>query len=243
MNNLIINIRVHEGLYLKDPQMTNLGKRIIKHSVRMIDEMGLESFTFGKLSKAINSTEPSIYRYFENKHQLFVYLLSWYWEWMSARIELNTMNIESAAERLKIALNVIADAAKKNSSIEFVNEEALYRIVVQEGAKGFHHKTVDANNKEGFFLAYKQLCEKIADLLIEVNPNFPYPRSLASSLIETANNNLYFAQHIPRLTDLKNEKHALSQRVKDLLEYFCFGILYAYDFAKNGKHEHALLSH
>ncbi len=242
MNNLIINIKVHEGLYLIDPQTTKLGRRIIEHSVRMIDEMGMECFTFGKLSKEINSAEPSIYRYFENKHQLFVYLLNWYWEWVAARINLNTMNIESAAKRLKIVLDVIADSAKKNSSIEFVDEEALHRIVVQEGAKAYHHKKVDANNKEGFFLAYKQLCEKIADLVLEINPNFPYPRSLASTLVETANNNLYFAQHLPRLTDVKDEENRLSQSVKDLLEYFCFGIIYAYDFTKNGKHEKTLLS-
>ncbi len=242
MNNLVINIKVHESLYLKDPQTTDLGKRIIEHSVLMIDKIGLECFTFGKLSKVINAAEPSIYRYFENKHQLFVYLLNWYWEWMAARIELNTMNITSAAARLKIVLNVIADAAKKNSSIEFVDEEALHRIVVTEGAKGYHHKMVDADNKEGFFLACKRLCEKIADLLIEVNPNFPYPRSLASSLLETANSNLYFAKHLPRLTDVKNEGNMLTQRVKDLLEYFCFGILYAYDFGKDEQLNHQLIA-
>lgn len=240
MHNLVINIKVHEGLYLNDPQSTKLGKRIIEHSVRMIDEMGLECFTFGKLSKEIGSAEPSIYRYFENKHQLFVYLLNWYWEWVAARIELNTLNIENAAKRLKIVLDVIADSAKRNSSIEFVDEEALHRVVVQEGTKGYHTKMVDDNNKEGFFLSYKRLCEKIADLLTEINPNFPYPRSLASCLIETANNNLYFAQHLPRLTDLKDEDDKLSQSVKDLLEYFCFGILHAYDFAKNGKRTPAL---
>jgi AcrR family transcriptional regulator len=187
--------------------------------------MGLEQFTFKKLAKVVGSTEASIYRYFENKHHLFVYLLNWYWEWMSARIDLNTLNITSASERLKIVLNLIADSANRNASIEFIDEAALHRIVVREGAKGYHHKMVDAENQDGFFLAYKRLCGKIADLIKTINPDFPYPRALASTLIETSNNNLYFAKHLPRLTDLKNDEQALTGQVKGLLEFFAFGLI------------------
>lgn len=227
MFNLVINIKVNENLFNKDPQSSTLGKKIIEHSVLMIDDMGLEQFTFKKLAKEIKSTEASVYRYFENKHQLFVYLLNWYWEWLIARIELNTLNIHDAEQRLRIVLGVIVDAAKRNSEVEFVDEEALHRVVVQEGAKGYHHKTVDSDNEEGYFLAYKRLVGKIAVMITEINPDFTYPRTLASTIIETANNNLYFAQHLPRLTDIKNEgpDGSLSDRVKTMLEVFTFGLL------------------
>ena len=96
MTTININLQINDGLYLKDPQMTPLGQKILQHSVLLIDELGFENFTFGKLAKLISSTEASIYRYFENKHKLFVYLLNWYWEWMRFRIDFNTMNITDA---------------------------------------------------------------------------------------------------------------------------------------------------
>ena len=226
MNNLVINIKVHPNLYKKDPLSATLGKKIIETGVLLIDEVGLEQFTFKKLAKETGTTEASIYRYFENKHHLFVYLLNWYWEWMAARIDLNTLNIASPAERLKIVLNLIVDSANRHADIEFVDESALHRIVVREGAKGYHHKMVDSENQDGFFLAYKRLTGKIADLITAMNPGFPYPRALASTLIEAANNNLYFAQHLPRLTDLNKDEDRLCQQVKGLLEFFAFGLIY-----------------
>ena len=108
--------------------------------------------------------------------------------------------------------------------IEFVDEEILHRIVVREGAKAYHHKLVDKDNETGFFLAYKRLSNDIAKLITEINENFKYPQTLASTLIETANNNLYYAKHLPRLTDLEDDK-ALNGNVKKMIEFFCFGLL------------------
>lgn len=226
MDPLIVHLTINPNLYQKDPQKTELGKKIIEHSVLLLDEIGLEQFTFKKLAEIIGSAEASIYRYFENKHQLFVYLLNWYWEWMIIRVDLNTLNVSSPAERLAIALAVIVDTAKRNTTIEFVDEEILHRIVVTEGAKGYHHKLVDEENQGGFFLSYKKLCGRIADLILEINAQFPYPRALASMLVETANNNLYFAQHLPRLTDLDGKDDQLSDQIKEMLEFFSFGLLY-----------------
>lgn len=222
----LVNIKINPSLHSKDPQSSSLGQKIIKHSVLLFDEIGLDQFTFKKLAKAINSTEASIYRYFENKHQLFVYLLNWYWEWMIIRVELNTLNVKGPAERLKIALDVIVDTAKKNTAIEFVDEEVLHRVVVAEGSKGYRHKYVDNENKEGFFLAYKRLCKKIANIILENNPTFPYPRALASMLIESANNNIYFTKHLPRLTDIQYENETkLSSDIKNLIHFFAYGII------------------
>ena len=136
------------------------------------------------------------------------------------------MNIKSASERLKIALSVIVDTANRNTAIEFVDEEALHRIVVREGAKGYHHKSVDEDNEDGFFLAYKRLCKKIGELISETKPGFPYPLAVASTLVETANNNLYFAKHLPRLTDLDGKGQNLSDQVKQLLEFITFGLIH-----------------
>ena len=73
-----IKITLNEGLYLREPQDSLLGRKIIEQSILLIDEIGFESFTFKKLAAAIQSTEASIYRYFVNKHFLLLYLVSWY---------------------------------------------------------------------------------------------------------------------------------------------------------------------
>jgi len=74
----VLQIQLPNNLFLKDPQTTELGKKIIRESIQLIKELGFESFTFRKLSVRIESTEASIYRYFENKHRLLVYLVTWY---------------------------------------------------------------------------------------------------------------------------------------------------------------------
>ncbi|HMQ49780.1 MAG TPA: TetR/AcrR family transcriptional regulator [Saprospiraceae bacterium] len=219
-----IQMNLNPGLYLRDPQDTKLGRKIIQHSILLIDEIGFEAFTFKKLAEVIESTEASVYRYFENKHLLLVYLLCWYWEWMKFRIDYNTMNISEPEQKLKIAISVIADTTRRNTSVAFVDEDVLHRIVVAEATKAYHTKEIDKENKEGFFLTYKALAKKIADIIAEVNALFPYPRALASTLLEMANNHIYFALHLPSLTDISIEDNDLSQ-VEKLLEDFAFGLL------------------
>ena len=63
-----ISIAINEKLYVKNPETSNLGKKIIENSILLIDEIGFENFTFKKLGDRIGSNESSIYRYFESKH-------------------------------------------------------------------------------------------------------------------------------------------------------------------------------
>ena len=225
MANININLKINEKIFQKDPQSTDLGRRILQNSILLIDEIGLERFTFGKLAKKIESTEASIYRYFDNKHLLFVYLLNWYWEWMKFRIDYNTMNIDNPKRRLEITLNVIVDTARRDASVDFIDEDILHQIVVSEGTKGYHTKAVDEENKDGYFLSYKTLCLKISENILAINPTFKYPRSLASTLIETANNSIYFAKHLPRLTDIEASSPDFNDHVIDLLKNLAFGTI------------------
>ncbi|MEY4931004.1 MAG: hypothetical protein RI909_1728 [Bacteroidota bacterium] len=195
--------KLNEHLYLRDPQHTLLGQSIIRASVDLIDRLGFEQFTFKKLAEEINSTEASIYRYFENKHRLLLYLIAWYWSWMEYRIELVTNGLVDPKEKLRASLKVIAEEKKYDPNFEFINEEALYRIVVAELDKTFLTKWVDADNKEGLFGGFKSLCKKIVDWVVAVNPDYPYPNSLVSTLLLTAKQQVFFAEHLPSLTNLK----------------------------------------
>ncbi|WP_430810689.1 MULTISPECIES: TetR/AcrR family transcriptional regulator [unclassified Carboxylicivirga] len=214
-----IKISLNPKLYLRDPQETALGQKIIKHSILLIDKIGFEAFNFKKLASEMGSTEASVYRYFENKHLLLLYLVSWYWEWVSYLIDINTKNIESAKERLNIIISTLVFAHKENPAIDYVNESVLHRVIIAEGTKAYYTKLVDKENTEGFFSNYKKLCEKVAGVITEINPGFPYPRALASNLFEMANSHSYFAIHLPRLTDVSITNNNYHE-VKDMLEHF-----------------------
>ncbi|UPT67071.1 MAG: TetR/AcrR family transcriptional regulator [Sphingobacteriales bacterium JAD_PAG50586_3] len=74
-----LRIRMNEKIYLRNPEESVLGKNIVRNGLLLINKLGFEEFTFKKLAKEINTTEASIYRYFENKHRLLLYIINWYW--------------------------------------------------------------------------------------------------------------------------------------------------------------------
>lgn len=215
-----VQINVNEKLYLRDPQESKLGKKIIEHGILLIDEIGLEYFTFKKLADRIQSTEASIYRYFENKHRFLLYLLSWYWEWMKFRIDFNTMNITEPKERLTIVIKTIVDTVRLSQPPSYIHREALHNIVLREGTKAYHIKEVDEENSKGYFLTYKSLSKKIASIMLDVNPSFMYPNALASTLLEMTNNHIYFAQHLPSLTDIDAGAKNLEADVEEMMTLF-----------------------
>jgi hypothetical protein len=214
-----IKISLNEGLYLKEPQDSKLGRNIIKHSILMIDEFGFECFNFKKLAKEIKSTEASIYRYFENKHLLLLFLVNWYWEWVSYLIKINTMNVNDPKSKLKIIIHSFVSASKDNPGVIYVNESKLHNIVISEGMKAYHTKEVDEENSKGFFKSYKNLAKSVSNVISEINPTFKYPFALATNLFEMSNNQIYFAKHLPKLTDVSINKDDVNE-VEEMLNYF-----------------------
>ncbi len=199
---LQIKLDINDKIFLKDPASTELGQKILKNGILLLDELGLEDFNFRKLAQQIGSTESSLYRYFENKHYYFIYILNWYWEWLSTRIDLRLRNVRSPQKKINIIIKILIQATSKDADAPFIDEDILHRIVVREGAKAYHSKCVDEDNKYGFFLAYKHLTKKIANVILELDEDYDYPKTLAATMIETVNNNIYFAKHLPRLTDI-----------------------------------------
>jgi len=214
-----IKISMNEGLFLKEPQDSKLGRKIIQYSIILIDKFGFESFTFKKLAQEINSTEASIYRYFENKHLLLIYLVNWYWEWVNYLININTLNVEDPRIKLQIIVHCFVSAPKDNPVVEYVNENKLHSIVISEGMKAYHTKEVDKENSKGFFKSYKNLATSVSKVISEVNSNFKYPYALATNLFEMSNNHIYFAKHLPRLTDIEIKENKVDD-VEYMLNYF-----------------------
>lgn len=216
---IAIKISLNEGLFLKEPQDSKLGQNIIQYSIIMIEECGFESFNFKKLAQEINSTEASIYRYFENKHLLLLFLVNWYWEWVNYLITVNLTNVEDPKLKLKIVVHSFVSAAEKNPGIAYVDEGKLQHIVISEGMKAYHTKEVDKENSKGFFSTYKNLTTRVSKIISEIDPEFKYPLAMATNLFEMSNNHVYFAKHLPRLTEISATGRNTNE-VEDMLNYF-----------------------
>lgn len=214
-----IELQIHEDLFIKNPLGSKLGKRIIQESIILINELGFEQFTFKKLANKIESTETSIYRYFANKHLLLSYLVSWYWEWVSFLIMKNTKEISDVHEQLAITIHSLVFATVENPMVEYVNESILHNLVIAESAKVYHTKEVDAENEKGYFLSYNKLSHQISSVLLGVNPTFKYPDALATTILEMCNNQIYFAKHLPELTEVSTNNNQLVE-VEGMLNYF-----------------------
>lgn len=197
-----IRIQVNEKLYLKDPNSSATGKAIIQSGIELVDEMGIEEFTFGKLSKRIGSPESTIYRYFENKHRFLLFITAWYWSWLEHYLVFATNNISDASESLRRAIVVLTVPGNADSGVPYIDMERLNRIVVCESSKSFLHKHVDDENKEGFFAVYKRVVQRVSDMILRINADFQYPHTLVSTIIESAHHQKFFSDHIPSLTDV-----------------------------------------
>lgn len=220
MEELHIHIEIDSELYTKNPDSSALGKKIISNSIELIYEIGFELFTFKKLGLRISSPESSIYRYFENKHRLLIYLTSWYWTWMEYKLLFATTNIESPSERLSKSLDLLTKPVLIDNDFSYVNEVLLSAIIFSESTKAYHIKNVDEANSKGSYTAFKSVVNKVAEIILEIKPDFKYPHMLVSTVIEGAHHQKYFSEHLPSLTDLSEDKNAITDFYKELVFNF-----------------------
>jgi len=133
----------------------------------LIAEIGFEELNFKKLAIAMDSTEASVYRYFENKYKLLTYLVSWYWDFMH----------------------------------------------------------LDTLNKEGYYVNYKKIVKTLSEIILEIDPDFKFPKAFATNLIEQSLNNEYYIDHLPSLTDVSGvDVDARVETIK-MIEYLIARVL------------------
>jgi AcrR family transcriptional regulator len=207
MERLLSNfkISVQDSIYSKDPESSSLGKKIVEHGILLIDEIGFEAFTFKKLGVKIGSNESSIYRYFDNKHKLLIYLTSWYWAWIEYRMVIETHSISDPKEKLIKAISITTQTVKEDSTYTHVNEVLLNKIIISENSKSFLTKEVDTENQEGFFVTYKRVVSRIKDMISSLNTSYEYPASLASTIMEAGLHQHFLKEHFVSITDCSSE--------------------------------------
>ncbi|WP_442266593.1 TetR/AcrR family transcriptional regulator [Tenacibaculum sp. ZS6-P6] len=203
MDKLLSNIKVEvpEGIYLKNPESSELGKKIVQNSIILIDEIGFESFNFKKLGSLIGSNESSIYRYFESKHKLLIYLSCWYWRWLEYQLVIETFSIKDIKEKLIKAVEIVTRTTKEDQNFSHINEVLLNKIIINENSKSYLTKSVDSENKQGYFFPYKTVVRRLANIISEYNNKYKFPLSLASSITEGALHQQFMKQHFPTITN------------------------------------------
>lgn len=220
-----LSFSVNKKIYLRDPEGTELGKEIVKRSIDLIFKLGFEQFTFKKLALEIGSTEATIYRYFENKHRLLLYILNWYWCYMEYLLMYRLQNISDTKARLEIVLDLLTSELPEGSGHLDYNLHLLNHIVIAESSKVYLIKEVSEINKNEVFKAYKDLCAKIADIIHEYNPAYKYPRSLSTTLIECIHQQQFFCNNLPRLTDNLQQKISASKFTSAFARDLLFKVL------------------
>ena len=201
-----LSFKVNDHIYLRDPDSSELGKQIVKNAIDLIQELGFEHFTFKKLSLKISTTEATICRYFENKHRLLLYILNWYWSFMEFLVDFTVQNIQDPKEKLTKIIDLFTQALPESVNLLDYNKYYLNQIVLSESSKVYLIKEVKEINSFQVFKPYKDLCNKIADVMLSLNPTYSFSRSLSSTLIETAHSQQYFSKNLPRLTDVLNDQ-------------------------------------
>ncbi len=209
MIHLSHNIESSEKIFLRNPTSTVLGQKIIGASVSMIDELGFEQFTFKKLGSEIGSPENSIYRYFENKHRLLVYLVAWYWKWVDNTIDNALSPLQSPTEKLEKIIEILVKPIENADSIPFVDETVLSRVIISESIKAFRIKDVGLQNSKGYYQNYQEVVERVSNVVREVNANYEYPKMLVTSVIEGVHQQRFFAANLPSLTSGREGKDAI----------------------------------
>lgn len=199
-----VKINISDKLYLKDPESSELGKKILEKSVELIEQIGFEEFTFRKLGVLIQSNESSIYRYFENKQKLLLYLTSLFWGFKEIKMQYETHNIKDIREKLEILLTVIFEDLELNEYYNYININHLQNIMVSDFSKSYLTKNVDLDNSEGFFMVYKRVVLLLSDAISNYNPNYLYSKSLSNFIIEGILHQSFVNQHFKKITNITN---------------------------------------
>ncbi|WP_026952710.1 TetR/AcrR family transcriptional regulator [Algoriphagus mannitolivorans] len=195
-----VRIEVNPNLYLKDPFSSELGYSIVQVGMKMIRELGMENFTFKKLATEINGSEPGIYRYFENKHMLLLYLNAWYWGWMEHNLVYATANLHDPEERLGVAIRLMVDGPIYRQN-EFLDPNQLHQLVINESLKGYLTKTVDTEHESGIFAQVYKFGERISSIIHEINPTYKFPKTLVSTVMESSLLQKFNSAHLPGMTE------------------------------------------
>lgn len=227
-----IQLRPDPELYLKDPESSRLGKEILAQGMLLMNELGLEAFTFKKLATRIGCTEVSLYKYFPNKQRMLQYYFQLYWLWLRQLCGGFAERSVDPRRTLEQVVEALCGVWPKELPPCPLDPSGLRMLQIAEGMKSYLHKNVDADNARLLFMPYKALAGFIADCLVACREDVPMPRSFATTIIEMANSLPFAMEHLPALTELSSRKD-----LKDLAAHLHHRTITYLDHAKPFKNK------
>lgn len=189
-------------LHLRDPGTSAVGERILSEGLVLMNELGLEVFTFKKLTERAECTEATIYKYFPNKQRLLQYYFQLYWMWLDTHCQQEGRSLSDPWERVQGDIRSLCGLWAKDAMAAQLDPVVLRALVLVEGSKSFLHRNVDEDNKLKLFQPYKDLCAHIATELKACDRKCKQPHTFATTLIEMAHSLEFAMEHLPALTEL-----------------------------------------
>ena len=194
------------ALSLREPMATELGRSVLADGLMLLNELGLEAFTFRKLAARAGCTEVSIYKYFANKQRLLQYHFQLYWLWLRQVAAQEVVRAAGPRDALRRVVDVLCGIWPADLPPLHVDPAALRHLVIAEGMKSYMHKHVDDDNARRLFKPYKDLSAFVADRLLACRQGLSMPRSFATTLVEMAHSLPFAMEHLPSLTELSETR-------------------------------------
>lgn len=206
-----------EAFYKKQPESSELGKRIVSEGLVFMQEIGFEAFTFKKLAERLQTTEASVYRYFENKHHLLLFYMSMYWLWLEYHLTFGLHNLPASKSKLNKAIEMITRPDQLHWPLQDLSFSHLLNLVVTEWGKIYFTSQIDKEDEAGLFTDYKRFCKRLSTLVAESHPDYPYPNTLISTAMNMLFVQRFYAHHLPSLTDLAQDDDRMTDFIKNLV--------------------------
>ena len=199
-----------------------MGVRILAEGLALLNEIGLEAFTFKKLAERIGCTEVTVYHYFANKQRLLQYYFQVYWLWLVTHCQQEGKGLNDPRARLHGDIRALCGLWPADALAAQFDPATLRELVISEGSKSFMHKNVDSDNELKLFKPYKDLCAHIATELKACAPRMRSSRSFATTLVEMAHSLEFAMHHLPALTELseKKERRKLAEFLIELSDRY-----------------------
>lgn len=218
MESLTKNLELHipDNLFLKNPRESALGQRLLRDAAQLIASQGIDSFNFKKLAMVAQCTEATVYRYFENKHKMLLYILNIFWGWQEYAIVFAISNVSDPVVKLQKVCSILADP-----ELRYIDDKEfshhLLLIAIQEGVKIHLTPSLKQEISDGSMKSYYRLVQRLAGIIREADADYAYPVSLATSLMDMALQQIFYAIHYEELTDTCRDTSKLTRFLTHLL--------------------------
>jgi len=114
-------------------------------------------------------------------------------------------------------VQLLTQKVVEDSDFSHINEVKLHSIVISESSKAYLTKQVDLDNHDGAYAAYKAIVAEVGGIVSELSPTFNCPNMLVSTVIVGSHHQRFYAEHLPKLTNVMPGEDLVPTFYKDLV--------------------------